>query len=52
MSTTLAGSMWEHLRHLRLEMMKYPIGSIERRILIEDARQIEMALSAVTPKAG
>lgn len=52
MSNALAGSMWEQLRKLRLLMMQYPIGSVERRLLSEDAQQIEMALSAGTPKAG
>jgi len=51
MSHTLYRLLWDALGRVQLEMMQYPVGSIERRILIEDARRIEMRLAGAAASA-
>ncbi|MNP85861.1 hypothetical protein D3C76_1857800 [compost metagenome] len=52
MSKSLISLLWDLLRSKQLEMMRYPIGSPERFVLVEDAREIEKRLTGATVSAG
>lgn len=45
MSQSMFRLLWDALRKTQLDMMKYPVNSPERWVLIQDAREIEKALT-------
>lgn len=52
MSRSMIMLLWDALRKTQLEMMRYPLGSPERWVLLEDCREIEATLTSANVKAG